>query len=305
MAMSKDSLDELTAKYQKISASVPIKYYHGRQNINSSGDYMSHCKDVRRSFIVTEAQNCRYCMWLLVGPSKDCWDYIDYGDNSERVYETICTGLGASDVKFSVNCFENLSQIEYSMFCLNSQNLFGCVGLRKKQFCILNKQYSESEYLKLKEKIVGDMRASGEYGEFMPTKYSPLAYNESRAQEFFPLSQKEALMKGYRWQNTEKRNHQIGGDVLPCMHNQECVHNCPGAFKLTAVEKDFYTRFNLAIPKLCSNCRHYARADRKTPLKLWHRKCMKPGCSNEFQTSYSPDRPEIVYCEQCYQQEIV
>jgi len=27
-------------------------------------------------------------------------------------------------------------------------------------------------------------------------------------------------------------------------------------------------------------------------------------CVVEFKTSYSPDRPEIVYCEKCYQQEI-
>ena len=31
---------------------------------------------------------------------------------------------------------------------------------------------------------------------------------------------------------------------------------------------------------------------------------MKPGCKNEFETSYAPDRPEIVYCEQCYNEEV-
>jgi len=25
---------------------------------------------------------------------------------------------------------------------------------------------------------------------------------------------------------------------------------------------------------------------------------------NEFETAYAPDRPEIVYCEKCYQQEV-
>ncbi len=28
-------------------------------------------------------------------------------------------------------------------------------------------------------------------------------------------------------------------------------------------------------------------------------------CPNEFQTAYAPDRTEIVYCEQCYQAEVV
>ena len=40
------------------------------------------------------------------------------------------------------------------------------------------------------------------------------------------------------------------------------------------------------------------------PVKLWHRKCMNKGCNNEFETSYAPERPEIVYCESCYNQEV-
>jgi len=31
---------------------------------------------------------------------------------------------------------------------------------------------------------------------------------------------------------------------------------------------------------------------------------MKDGCTNEFETPYAPDRPEIVYCEECYNKEI-
>ncbi len=27
-------------------------------------------------------------------------------------------------------------------------------------------------------------------------------------------------------------------------------------------------------------------------------------CEEELKTGYSPDRPEIVYCEKCYQQEV-
>jgi len=27
-------------------------------------------------------------------------------------------------------------------------------------------------------------------------------------------------------------------------------------------------------------------------------------CPNKFETTYAPDRPEIVYCEQCYQAEV-
>ena len=48
-------------------------------------------------------------------------------------------------------------------------------------------------------------------------------------------------------------------------------------------------------------------------MKLWRRSCMcimkshehQEKCNNEFETSYSPDRPEIIYCEGCYQKEVI
>ncbi|MEI6281073.1 MAG: hypothetical protein WCP17_03715, partial [bacterium] len=58
------------------------------------------------------------------------------------------------------------------------------------------------------------------------------------------------------------------------------------------------------IPHKDFECRHQERISKRNPHKLWHRKCMKDGCQNEFETSYSPERPEIVYCENCYNQEV-
>jgi hypothetical protein len=69
-------------------------------------------------------------------------------------------------------------------------------------------------------------------------------------------------------------------------------------------ELSFYKTVNLSLPTKCPNCRYFDHLFFKNPLKLWHRKCMKPDCPNEFETSYSPDRPEIVYCEKCYNQEV-
>ena len=82
---------------------------------------------------------------------------------------------------------------------------------------------------------------------------------------------------------------------------------------------------NLALPRLCPNCRHYERVKKVNPPKLWHRKCMCNGveskdsiykntikhthgdkpCPNEFETAISDERKEIVYCEKCYQAEFV
>ena len=68
----------------------------------------------------------------------------------------------------------------------------------------------------------------------------------------------------------------------------------------------------IAVVKGYDQERQRLNLEMRNPMKLWHRTCMcdknhlnhTGKCTNEFETSYSPDRPEIIYCEQCYQQEV-
>jgi len=59
---------------------------------------------------------------------------------------------------------------------------------------------------------------------------------------------------------------------------------------------------NVAPPDRCFLCRHAARIAKRNPETLWDRPCMK--CSKQIETSYAPERPEIVYCEECYLKEV-
>ena len=71
---------------------------------------------------------------------------------------------------------------------------------------------------------------------------------------------------------------------------------------------------NIPIPRLHPNIRYKNRFALRNPMKLWNRKCMcdkfnhpnhiGSACEVEFETSYAPERLEIVYCEKCYQQEV-
>jgi hypothetical protein len=61
---------------------------------------------------------------------------------------------------------------------------------------------------------------------------------------------------------------------------------------------------NIPLPRYCPNCRHHERLKNRNPLKLYKRTCMKEGCDVEFETTYAPERKEIVYCEKCYQNEV-
>ncbi|MFA6258552.1 MAG: hypothetical protein WCX79_02535, partial [Candidatus Paceibacterota bacterium] len=104
----------------------------------------------------------------------------------------------------------------------------------------------------------------------------------------------------------------IIGKVIECKNKGNEQTGCTEAFKIIPDEYQFYKRMNLPIPRFCPNCRHYNRLKQRNPMKLWHRQCMceneshghKGRCKKEFETSYAPDRPEIVYCEGCYNKEV-
>ncbi|MEK7583222.1 MAG: hypothetical protein AAB483_02360 [Patescibacteria group bacterium] len=314
------------AKAQEFWLQHPHKYIHGRQNTNVSGDYINHSKDVRNTFVATEAQNCKYCMWLLIKPVKDCWDYTEYGDGAERVIDSLTSGLGVSDVRYSSFMVKEVYDASYSGDCQLSKNIFGCVGLKNAQYCILNKQYSKEEYEALVPKIIQHMNdmpyqdAKGreyKYGEFFPIEMSRFAYNETNAQEFFPLTKEQALVKGYRWKDFEEKAHMPTkkwdeayglNDIVLCQAWDEDStkaqeHNCTKAFRLTDYELQFYQRFDLPLPRQCPNTRHFERSKLRNPFKLWDRTCAK--CEAPIRTSYAPERPEIVYCEECYQGEVM
>ena len=261
--------------------------------------------------------------------SKDCYDTSFQGFNAERVYE-VAHGFAGANTAFSIRNLYNQNTY-YSEECQNCLNVFGCEGLRKKSYCILNKQYTREEYEELVPKIIKHMSDMPyvdkkgriyKYGEFFPIELSPFSYNETIAQEYFPLDKEEALKLGYIWKDSETRNYKIDiqnndipdniqdvtddilNKVIACKHGGKCKEQCTEAFKIVLEELKFYKRMNLPLPRLCPNCRHYRRINLRNPMKLWHRKCMKEGCRNEFETSYAPERPEIIYCEKCYQKEV-
>ncbi|MEK7219247.1 MAG: hypothetical protein AAB687_01065 [Patescibacteria group bacterium] len=316
------------AKLQELNLTMPHRYARIYKSVNSDGDDLFEARNTHNSFSSLLTEDSKYLFYCKNGV-KDCYDTSFQGFNSELLYE-IAHGFGGSNGAFGIRNFNNQDS-RYNEECHDCVNLFGCEGLRKKQYCILNKQYSKEEYENVKNKIIKDMMERGEYGEFFPIKLSPFAYNETIAQEYFPLTKEESLSKNYEWKDDENRNYKIDiktenipdkiqeinenilNKVIACEHEGGCKEQCTEAFKIVPEELKFYKRMNLSLPRLCPNCRHFQRIRQRNPLKLWHRTCMcekenhfqgAGKCEVEFETSYAPERPEIIYCEKCYQQEI-
>ena len=326
---SYQGIQELSQQAKEFWLKYPVKFMHGRKNVNVTGDYIDNSKKVFDSYIIKDGEDLRYCQFIMYKPiSQDCYDFSWFGLNTKLVYETADSGKGLNKLKFCSNCYPDCRNLEYSIQCHSCSDCFACIGLRHKQYCILNKQYTKESFNKLRTRIIEHMNEMPyvdkngriyKYGEFFPPELSPFAYNETIANEYFPLTKQQALKQGYSWYDKPKPEYEptikakdlpdsikdvdnsILKEVIQCSSN-DCAGS--GVFRLIPTELKFYKKMNLPLPRLCPDCRHRERIKQRNPMKLYTRQCMKKGCDATFQTTYAPERPEIIYCEKCYNKEV-
>ena len=227
----------------------PAQYLVGCEN--SEGDQLYHCSNCIRCFTLKECQDCAWC-----GTGESNRDSLDsnFFDGNELQY-------------FSTNLHENYFVLfgalvwfvdhgTYLLNCFNSSNLFGCSGMKKHKYCILNKQYDKQEYEKMLRRIVEHMRGTGEWGKFFPPADSPFPYNCSVANEYYPLNKEDARAIGLKWEAevAEKIESRKSEDqrVLTCEQSGK-------QFRVIPQEMKFYRRFSLELPKFAPLIRHQRR----------------------------------------------
>ncbi|MDO8574526.1 MAG: hypothetical protein Q7R86_02775 [bacterium] len=312
--------EEFKKQAIKEGLKFPRKEYHGWKNTNISGDYIMNSKNVHETFMAGNCENIKYGQLLKAGPARNCYDYTMFALNAEWIYESCWVGLQVNNVKFSDWCYKD-HDIEYCFGCHGSGNLFGCSGVRNSEYCILNKQYTKNDYQELVKKIKEQMDRLPykdekgrvyKYGEYFPPEFAPWPYNETTGYEWFKLTKEEAEDQGYWWQDPDKREFKPATMKVPDHINDvkdeilkailRC-DTCGRNYQIIKKELVFYRRFQIPVPHECPLCRDFRRISSLNPMALYNRKCAK--CSRKIKTSYAPNRPEIVYCESCYQAEVV
>lgn len=297
------TVQKLKKETEAFFLTQPRKYLTGIGNQNVTGDYIFWSKNVHDSYDMVGVEDSRYCQFFIIEGAKNCMDITMWGSTLMNAYECCGVGNNQNTIKFCFDSWNEASNLTYCRLIYASCfNLFGCISMRNKQYCILNKQYNKADYEAFTQKIIAKMKEDGEYGEFFPPALATYGYNESFANKYIPLTKEAAIAKGFRWTEPERKEHQIGGDVIACTHGGGCTQQCSTAFKLTPTEKAYYEQLGIPLPQLCPNCRHYERLKLRNSVTLYPRVCMK--CDKAIQTSFAPDRPEIVYCETCYNAEV-
>ena len=281
----------------------PVKYIHGANNKDVTGDMVSNSKNAKNVFSAKSLEDCKYV--INGNKAKECYECYVAVDGSEYCYDSLgCANT--QNIKASHLPWDSF-ECEYTDACESCNNCFGCVGLLHHEYCILNKRYSKEEYFKLKEKIIENMKNNPyvdkngriySYGEFFPAEFSPHDYNETLANFYFPLKKEEAKKLGYFWKDGEPKDYKITIDsrnlpnniknvddsildeIIGCEHNGICTTDqCTEAFRITSGELSLYRRLNIPLPRLCHNCRYYDRLKLENPKKIWKSKCQ---CGGEY-----------------------
>ena len=176
MARLSSFLRESKQEFKKILSERAIHRENLNLNaLNSTGNFLTNCRNCVNCYFVEESENCRHMFRGI--------------DTKDSIYSTGSTSEKSALVVLGLASYETVSTVatancRYSAYldsCEECEYCFGCVGLRKKKYCILNKQYSEKEYQEIIGKIKKDMKSRGEWGDFFPYHLAPCGYNLSLA----------------------------------------------------------------------------------------------------------------------------
>ncbi len=302
--------------------SIPNPCYDYMFNDNCTGSYVFYSKNCKECYDSGYCEDSKYMMLIKAPTVKDSYDYTDWGEGAERIYDSITVGNQVSDVKFSQDIHAS-HHVEYSKSCMGCSYLFGCSGLRNKQYHIFNKPYAKGEYHAMRERIVEQMNTMPyvdpagrmyRYGEFFPMTLSPHDYNDTFAYLFHPLKGDEVQREGLSWIEISPSEHvstmnaadlpdhirdakdSILNEVIKCT-------TCPRGYKITPYELQFLRQYNFPLPRWCPFCRIEEKVRQwAKQMSLIERTCAK--CGKKLRTHYREDEAPVVYCTECYLRDI-
>lgn len=287
--------EEAIEEYAVFLRNYPIPHIYADNASSCSGNYLRACSDVIDCYECSNVTNSAYCFNL--NDAEACLDGLGFGEGLSTAVNFVSVGMHAKNIFNCVECHTNISDLSFCLHCENSSHLFGCVGMRGAEYCILNKRYSRQEYERLRNDIEAVMEARSEWGKMLPPGLCDFPYNHSMASDYFPLSKVQAVMMGYRWDDEHdgvRPSQLLYGDApgerfaeVPAVVSEETrqqlldrifVCEMSGApFKFSLHDINLYQVLGVPPPARAFEQRHQDRLRKLSPRKIIERPSDKTG----------------------------
>ncbi|KKU90955.1 MAG: hypothetical protein UY23_C0005G0051 [Candidatus Jorgensenbacteria bacterium GW2011_GWA1_48_11] len=309
-------LEDLLQEYGKLKEDAHYKPDHNFRSVNCYGDWLENSRNCYFSGFLYNSDNVNYSLGCF--GYKDSYDLFG-GGGGELCYELSTVSTANNYRVFFSSQIDNSRNMEYCDLCKNCHDCFGCIGLDNKSFCVLNKQYTEDDYWNIVDDIKTGMLKNGLYGEFFPPELMTVPYKLSFANSYPGFSDYENAGKcGYDVSETPVPESETKGEIITSSELPNRIKDVKDdildkiifdeknqkPFRVMKYELDFYRRHNIALTREHPTVRlKRFREVYDISMTFYERKCIK--CGIKIQSAHDPATFKNVYCEQCYNSEIV
>ncbi len=222
------------------------------QTENCTGTFLERCKECENCFFIQDSEkNCNAIRWLTNKYCVDCSGMLE----CERCY--LSNQISRCYNLWYSSCCASCRDSFYLDSCMDCSYCFACIGLKRKQYCIFNKQYTKSEYETLIVKLQEKIKAEWITALFLPYSMMYTGFNTTMAR-FYTPDTKDGILK--RWGYREEGNEiQIQGegydlpdsilDTLDDISDKAIICTKTGQkFNFAKQYVDFCKKYKIALP---------------------------------------------------------
>lgn len=161
--VKKLSRSEIEQKVINLRAAYPHLASRQYRTEESLGDNIQNSRNCFYGFNVKGVHDGGYLydVYNVYGEkSEDAYDGY-FSVDLHECYEFVQTG-DAWNCNYC-HCCEHIRDSEFTEFCFNSRNLFGCISVNRREYLILNEPYQKEAWHKKTREIREVLKASGNY----------------------------------------------------------------------------------------------------------------------------------------------
>ena len=292
----------------------------GCKQDNCENCYWNNLSNWKDNFFVAELTNCKNVKYTR----DDIWmeDVYDWMGSYSRACIEMFFWFKSYQCGFCLESRIN-ENARYCFSCYNSKNIFWCIWLQNKSYCIYNKQYSKEEYNRIVPEIIAQMIRDKQRWEFFDSQLSYFGYNESFSMSYYPLTKEEALKMWYKWSDYESPfphvEKTVQWKVLPTQGCRIIKEKKPEIlekilnyaiicevskkpFRVTKQEIEFYVKYDIPLPTKHPDIRHQERFYKKDPVIMKLINCDQ--CWEEMLSVNEKWWGRKVLCESCFNNEL-